>query len=350
MRVSGLACYVGVDIAQQALQDFASERVHSAQASHRVDVSKMSCLVAADAGKDHLVVDSNDAQGDALPTYSFSSAQWERHRAPLQRFTSSMDIVSCQFALHYMFQTEQRAHHFLEQVRRLLRVGGRFIATTVDSRAIADAILRREFGTAASSSSSSSSSSLLLPSAVDSHERTTEEQWMHIAMAGSRQAESRGSEVIVWRDSLDHEVLRVRYDRSDVRHLLQTAAHDDEYTAARAHPFPYGFTYDFQLYDDPPVSFQHETSGSSSSSSCTSSSSGAAAVNAPEWLVPLSSPLHDMAMQHSLRLVSVKNFHSFIDCAAGVARHRVLMDKMSVFDYQGRISDMAWELSRLPTQ
>lgn len=41
-----------------------------------------------------------------------------------------------QFALHYMGQTEDRMRHFLHEVSRHLRVGGTFIATTMDSRVL----------------------------------------------------------------------------------------------------------------------------------------------------------------------------------------------------------------------
>lgn len=41
-----------------------------------------------------------------------------------------------QFALHYMGQTEGRMRHFLHEVSRRLRVGGIFVATTMDSRVL----------------------------------------------------------------------------------------------------------------------------------------------------------------------------------------------------------------------
>lgn len=41
-----------------------------------------------------------------------------------------------QFALHYMGQTEGRMRRFLHEVSRHLRVGGLFVATTMDSRVL----------------------------------------------------------------------------------------------------------------------------------------------------------------------------------------------------------------------
>lgn len=46
------------------------------------------------------------------------------------------DVASMQFALHYMGQTEARMRRFLHEVSRHLRVGGIFIATTMDSRVL----------------------------------------------------------------------------------------------------------------------------------------------------------------------------------------------------------------------
>ncbi|CAN0537771.1 unnamed protein product, partial [Scytosiphon promiscuus] len=41
-----------------------------------------------------------------------------------------------QFALHYMGQTEARMRRFMHEVSRHLRIGGIFIATTMDSRVL----------------------------------------------------------------------------------------------------------------------------------------------------------------------------------------------------------------------
>lgn len=43
-----------------------------------------------------------------------------------------------QFALHYMFETEDRASAFLAVVARHLKPGGTFIATTVDARVVVE--------------------------------------------------------------------------------------------------------------------------------------------------------------------------------------------------------------------
>jgi len=49
------------------------------------------------------------------------------------------DVVSCQFALHYSFGSEQRARRALQNVASLLRAGGVFLGTTAD----ADVLVRK---------------------------------------------------------------------------------------------------------------------------------------------------------------------------------------------------------------
>ena len=51
------------------------------------------------------------------------------------------DIASCQFAMHYMFQSKQKANHFFQQVSNHLKSGGELIAVTMDSRVIAEELL-----------------------------------------------------------------------------------------------------------------------------------------------------------------------------------------------------------------
>ena len=43
------------------------------------------------------------------------------------------DIVSTQFAIHYMFENEYKLHGFLSNVSKRLVEGGSFIGTTIDS-------------------------------------------------------------------------------------------------------------------------------------------------------------------------------------------------------------------------
>ena len=46
------------------------------------------------------------------------------------------DIISCQFAMHYMFEEESWIRTFLTNIRKFLMPGGYFIATLCDGNAI----------------------------------------------------------------------------------------------------------------------------------------------------------------------------------------------------------------------
>jgi mRNA (guanine-N7-)-methyltransferase len=48
----------------------------------------------------------------------------------------SFDAISCQFAIHYSWSTEERARQSFRNVAKLLRPGGHFIGTTVDANVL----------------------------------------------------------------------------------------------------------------------------------------------------------------------------------------------------------------------
>lgn len=56
------------------------------------------------------------------------------------------DVVSTQFAIHYMFESEHKLRGYLENVTRRLVDGGVFIGTTIDSDRLVHQI--RESGSA----------------------------------------------------------------------------------------------------------------------------------------------------------------------------------------------------------
>ena len=62
----------------------------------------------------------------------FSSMDLDSHLPPDVRF----NLVSCQFALHYSFATEQRATQMLKNVASRLLPGGVFVATIADANVL----------------------------------------------------------------------------------------------------------------------------------------------------------------------------------------------------------------------
>lgn len=69
-----------------------------------------------------------------LNQWDSDSKEW-RKRPPSKTLeaTYKFDLVSMQFALHYMFQTEERANRFFQTLSQHIHVGGYFVATTVNA-------------------------------------------------------------------------------------------------------------------------------------------------------------------------------------------------------------------------
>jgi len=118
--------YVGVDIAKVSLEDFvgrlAEPRSLSRQGATSINV-RLSCI---NLGTDDMT--GHGAVGNS--TWSKDKG-W--HMGPAFRSDDQFDVVTMQFALHYMFQSRERLNKFFSTWSRHLKDGGRFIATTMDS-------------------------------------------------------------------------------------------------------------------------------------------------------------------------------------------------------------------------
>lgn len=55
------------------------------------------------------------------------------------------DIISCQFAMHYMFEEESWIRTFLKNISDFLMPGGHFIATLCDGNAIVRTLRNRGY-------------------------------------------------------------------------------------------------------------------------------------------------------------------------------------------------------------
>ena len=230
--------YVGVDIAHAALNDFISNRLE--QHRHKSKVSK---LVTADMGRDCLTT-------TPLPTYNMKQKSWSN--VPPLSEAEHFDIISCQFAIHYMFQSLDRAEHFFDQIQRHLRDGGRLIVTTVDSRVFMDLVFKQ-------------------------------------ISNDTKVIDLNNDLEIAIENELQNTILRIRVENSTLHRLLHGDSDD-----------LFGLRYNFQLFDQP--------------------ASSTAAVDAPEWLVPL--PLIEkLAQKANLEVKEIVNFHDYI-ANASEGRHR----------------------------
>jgi mRNA (guanine-N7-)-methyltransferase len=63
----------------------------------------------------------------------------------LQPVTSLMDVVSCQFAIHYLFSSVETLTSFVQNVSALLKPGGVFVGTFMDGEQVIKALNNDKF-------------------------------------------------------------------------------------------------------------------------------------------------------------------------------------------------------------
>jgi hypothetical protein len=250
-----LTHYVGVDIAKTSLIDFV-DRLQSLPAASQ---SKIISLIELDMGDLNCSLTKS-----SLNTYTAQTRRWNKI-IPFPILVDDrrleFDIASCQFAVHYMFQTREKAKYFLCQINQQLAQHGVVVVTTVDSRVISSLVLKEITETRGEPSHGVRSLRIYsdLSAATDP---------------------DREKDLV-----LELTFQEVMWDR-----MLQKSRTDID---------AFGVEYQFRLYDQPPSS--------------DTLSQQQAAVNAPEWLVPLGRELQDLAEECGLEIILCQNFHQFID-------------------------------------
>ena len=135
--------YVGVDVARGSLRDAAARCIGNRQIRALPSIT----FVAADLGEDRLgggkglecwkksrhLKDSKDRGSNKVKFEIEAGGGVSK---------DTFDVVSIQFAVHYMMQTKQRARRFFKTVGDLLGMGGVMVITTVDARGVAEEIMK----------------------------------------------------------------------------------------------------------------------------------------------------------------------------------------------------------------
>ncbi|KAI6220138.1 MRNA cap guanine-N7 methyltransferase [Aphelenchoides fujianensis] len=118
-KIGGIKEIVMTDVADVSLEH-ARERYHETRGRMQRDRQKPfdAAFITADLGADRLV---------------------DRFEPADRQF----DLTSCQFAIHYSFQSEPRAWQFLRNATERLRPGGYFIGTMPDARQILNLICNK---------------------------------------------------------------------------------------------------------------------------------------------------------------------------------------------------------------
>ncbi len=125
--------YVGVDVARGSLKEAAERATSNNQLSRLKSIS----FVVADLGSDVIGCKSKRK----LLTWSKQSPEFSPTRSGGVSPTEQFDMVSIQFAIHYMMSSEERARRFMKTVGDLMSIGGILIVTTIDARVVAELLM-----------------------------------------------------------------------------------------------------------------------------------------------------------------------------------------------------------------
>ncbi|CAB9509244.1 mRNA cap guanine-N7 methyltransferase [Seminavis robusta] len=290
--------YVGLDVARGSLKDAA---IRARGIRNKLDNN--ATFTVADLGADVPGRLKSHKRKHMQPLLSWSLQDESPHETGTPEFkpvrgggvslTEKFDVVSIQFAIHYMMSTRKRARRFFRTVSELLEIGGNLIATTIDARIVIERLMGL-------------GEDLRFDS--DSEEEDPDREIVVTAGGGA---------------------CRIRFKPDIVKRIFQSMAAKKE---DPLHEDIFGLEYTFTLKE-----------GSDHASGV------GEAVDLPEWLTPIP-VLKSLAEEAGLEMEYGLNFHEFylgrMDPQENPAAHRALYN-MKVLNKEGSISSEEWEISRL---
>ena len=291
----GIKGYVGIDVARGSLKDAA---IRAREMRRKNKLSKAIFLVA-DLGADVPGRKKSLKHNHMQKLLSWSLEDETENESSPPNFTMKrgggisetdrFDVVSIQFAIHYMMSSKTRARRFFHTVSQLLEIGGNLVCTTIDARVVIEHLLN-------------------LGNNYHFEANMEAEFTEAVVEAGA------GACKIKFEPSMVKRILTSLSDGSSVEEDL------------------FGLQYTFTLVE-----------GSDHASGVGD------AVNLPEWLTPLP-VLEALAREAGLELESAQNFHEFFesrkDPSKNPAAHLALYN-MKVLNRDGSISSDEWSVSRL---
>ena len=203
-----------------------------------------------------------------------------------------------------MLQSAAKAQHFFGQISAHLKPGGVFIATTMDCRVVAEALSELLYGCFDDSLSFTAAGSNLQTAAGISTESapsgdTNSTDPFHrireIAQIRKLQEDTQAERVVTYRNDVGSDVLQLKIAEDMWPRLLRLSADTPSSSSSSStgsssdgvlEDSAFGIKYTFTLHD----------------------SEEGAAVDAPEWVVPLGRTLQSLAAAHGMRLVEMQNF------------------------------------------
>jgi mRNA (guanine-N7-)-methyltransferase len=291
----GIKWYVGIDVARGSLKDAA---IRAREMRKKNKLSK-AIFTVADLGADvpGRKKSPKHKHMQKLLTWSLEDEAQDESAPPEFRMkhgggiseTDRFDVVSIQFAIHYMMSSKARARRFFHTVSELLEIGGNLICTTIDARVVIDHLMN-------------------LGHNYHFHSSMEPEFPEAVVEAGAG-------------------ACKIKFEPSMVKRILSSLSE-----GSSAEEDLFGLQYTFTLVE-----------GSDHAAGVGD------AVNLPEWLTPLP-VLEALAREAGLELEYAQNFHEFYesrkDASSNPAAHLALYN-MKVLNREGSISLDEWSVSRL---
>jgi SAM-dependent methyltransferase len=290
----GIGNYVGIDVARGSLVDAA---IRARKMGSKLKRCTFTC---ADLG-----ADVPGRLKSATHKYMQKLSTWSLQREAAHSVTGDpefkmlrgggialedkFDVVSIQFAIHYMMQTKRRARRFFQTVSELLEIGGNLVATTIDARVVICHLMNMGLDLHFENDSSLSEPAIIEVGAGACRIRFEPEVV---------------KQIFTFKPSVDGEI--------------------DESL--------FGLEYTFTLVE-----------GSDHASGVGN------AVNLPEWLIPIP-VLEALGREAGLELEYAQNFHEFFSKRSDPTLHAAAhssMYNMKVLNRNGSISVDEFEISRL---
>ena len=292
----GIRNYVGVDVARGSLKDAAIRA-----RKMRKQLRNRCTFTCADLGSD-VPGRAKGRKVQKLLSWSLASEPADEVLEPKFDFVigggitpaEKFDVVSIQFAIHYMMSTRKRAMRFFKTVSDLLDIGGNLIVTTIDARVVMYHLMN-----------------LGLDLHFDEGDGGTKEGATVKVGAGA---------------------CRIKFDNQTLRNIFAENK-DNRYEGQEyLNDKLYGLQYTFTL-----VEGEDHASGVGE------------AVDLPEWLSPLPA-LTSLAEAAGFELEYATNFHEFYAERKKASQHpnaHNALYNMKVLNRNGSISEDEWEISRL---
>lgn len=197
--------------------------------------------------------------------------------------------------MHYMFRSKVTTNNLLSEISRHLKDHGLYIATTMDCRTLAHYVRKALHGPYPGQEDQG-------PETIPGFSSTIEDEQVKILI----------------KNEFDQALLSIRLSIDMANKLLVRSTDTSEEDGL-------GIEYHFSLFD----------------------SEIEAAVDVPEYLVPLGKSFKNMLTENGLKVYKIQNFHEYVNEKLCSASNLPIAEKMKIWNFSGSISTAEWAIMRL---